>query len=153
MNIEDEKQEKIFLDLRAYEKQEKVGHGSYGEVFKVTEKLTGKIYAAKISLKKLKRHDKEQIKQIKREINIMAQLNHPSIPKFIGYNPQNFELKSRPVIVTEYCSNGSLKDIIDLERQSKSPNLWNSTKKLINIFGIASAMSYLHSHNVNNRRL
>ena len=34
-----------------------------------------------------------------------------------------------------------------------SPKKWDDTKKLINIYGIASGMSYLHSHKVIHRDL
>lgn len=44
--------------------------------------------------------------------------------------------------------NGSLRRIIDLCTSGLSPNEWNSTKVLINIYGIAAAMSYLHSNNI-----
>ena len=47
-----------------------------------------------------------------------------------------FYNEHRPVIITEYSSNGSLDKIIALERQSLSPPLWDDTKKLINIYGL-----------------
>ena len=51
-------------------------------------------------------------------------------------------------IVIEYASNGSLSSIIKFEHQSLSSPQWNKTKKLINILGIASPMSYHHSSNI-----
>ena len=44
-------------------------------------------------------------------------------------------------------------EIIELERKSIPPKTWTDTKKLINVYGIASAMSYLHSHNIIHRDL
>ena len=38
--------------------------------------------------------------------------------KFIGFSSNNFKNKPKPVIVTELISNDSLKDIIELERNS-----------------------------------
>ena len=100
------------LDLDIYEKQEILGEGSFGKVFKVKDKMTGEIFAAKISLTKISKNDKQQITNIEREVNIMAQLNHPSILKFIGFNRRDLNNKSKPVIITEYCPNGTLKDIL-----------------------------------------
>lgn len=81
----------------------------------------------------------------------MTKLNHPSILIFKGYSPINFKKKRKPVIITEFASNGSLDDLIQLERKSKP--IWDSTRKLIIIYGIASAMSYLHLHDIIHRDL
>lgn len=51
----------------------------------------------------------------------------------------------------EYAANGSVYQYIKKERSSVSE--WNATKKLICIFGVASAMQYLHSHRILHRDL
>ena len=86
-------------------------------------------------------------------MNIISQLNHPSIMKFIGFNSLNFKYKRKPTIITEYVSNGSLDKVIELERVGFGITDWNDTKKLINIFGIAKGMSHLHSLNILHRDL
>ena len=68
--------------------------------------------------------------------------------KFIGYSPIDFKNSPKPVIVTEYSPNGSLYDILQFERLNNSIQGWDETKKLINIYGIASGMSYIHSHDI-----
>ena len=73
--------------------------------------------------------------------------------KFIGYNPKNFSIEKCPVIITELVSNGTLFDAINLERNSISKLELNDTRKLINIYGIVIAMSYLHQHNIIHRDL
>ncbi|KAK8884818.1 hypothetical protein M9Y10_043938 [Tritrichomonas musculus] len=143
----------VFLNLSQYTKIDKIGQGSFGKVFKVVQKDTNNIYAAKISSIPLSEDDNSLNLNLQREVNIIAQLNHPSVLKFIGYSPINFNQNPKRVIITEYTSNGSLSSIIKLERQGLSPQEWNNTKKLINIFGIAPAMSYLHSHNIIHRDL
>ena len=142
-----------FLNLSQFTKIDKIGQGSFGKVFKVKQNDTNKIYAAKISTIPLTEEEESLNLNLRREVNIIAQLNHPSVLKFIGYSPINFNQNPKPVIITEYASNGSLSSIIKLERQGLSPPQWDDTKKLINIFGIASAMSYLHSHNIIHRDL
>ena len=49
--------------------------------------------------------------------------------------------------------NGSLEDLILLEKNHNHLSNFNDTQKLIIIYGIASAMSYLHSHNIIHRDL
>lgn len=142
-----------FIDLNNFTKKGKIGKGSFGKVYKVSENITGEIYAAKISLTKINSYAKELIINLKREVNILSQLNHPSILKSIGYSPTNFNNDPYPVIITEYSPYGSLNDVIELERKSIPPEMWTDTKKLINIYGIASAMSYLHDHDIIHRDL
>ena len=57
------------------------------------------------------------------------------------------------MIVTEFLSNRSLEDLLDVERNGISIPFWSDTLKLINIYGIASAMSFLHSKNILHRDL
>ena len=141
------------LDLTKFSKQALIGQGTFGQVYKVIEHDTGNIFAAKISLTELNDTKKSLFKNLKREINIISQLNHPSVLRFIGYSPIDFKQESYPVIMTEYSSNGSLEDVIKSERKFIPPSSWSDTKKLINIYGIASAMSYLHAHNIIHRDL
>lgn len=49
--------------------------------------------------------------------------------------------------------NQSLNDLLNVERNETHIGEWNDTKKLINIYGIASGMAYLHSNNVIHRNL
>lgn len=73
--------------------------------------------------------------------------------KFIGYSPTDFKNQNKPVILTEFQLNDSLQRILELERKGEKVKGWDDTKKLINIFGIASAMAYLHSYNIIHRDL
>ncbi|KAK8876526.1 hypothetical protein M9Y10_006742 [Tritrichomonas musculus] len=141
------------IDLSSYIKQNCIGSGSFGKVYKVKDKRTGRIYAAKISKKEINDDSSDLKTNISREVNIMSKIDHPSILKFIGYSPVNFKRQPKPVIVTEYSPNGTLKDLINSSRDSDDLNYFNPTYKIIMIYGIASALSYLHSHNIIHRDL
>ncbi|KAK8887659.1 hypothetical protein M9Y10_038712 [Tritrichomonas musculus] len=143
------------FDLNKFELLEKIGSGSFGDVYKAKEKRTGKIYAAKISNQSIDQKDtpRSVIRNLVREVNILSKLNHPSILSFVGFSLKNFNGEPNPVIITDYLPKGTLNDLIKLERQSTSDEKWNDTQKLIIIYGIASAMSYLHSHNIIHRDL
>ena len=122
------------FDLNYYILQKKIGEGSFGKVYLIKEKSTGNIYAAKISNQRINQNSKETIINLSREVNIIARLNHPNVLQFIGYSSINFKRKPKPVIVTEFASNGSLDDLIQSERISNSNDTFNATLNQIKLF-------------------
>ena len=141
------------IDLNKYEKLKKIGSGGFGSVYEIKEKETQVIYAAKISIYEVDQCSNDVIINLSREIDIISKLNHPSILKFIGFSSRNFKNKQKPTIISEYAPNFSLDKIIENERLGIGNHEWNDTKKLINIYGIASGMAYLHSLDILHRDL
>ena len=141
------------IDLDDFIKQNQIGKGSFGKVYLVKEKRTGNIYAAKISLNDVNYQLNKIPIDIIREVNIISKFNHSSILKFKGYSPVDFKKNPRPVILTEYASNGSLENLIQYEKKSNTNFKFTDTRKLIIIYGIASGMAYLHSNDIINRDL
>lgn len=144
---------KSSLNINNFIQKEKIGEGTFGEVYKVKDKTNKQIYAAKILFKHFEDNLDEEKRDLFREVNILSKINHPSIMKFIGFSSINFLNEPKPVIITELVNNGSLFDIINLERKSLIDFEWNITRKLIIIYGIASAMSFLHAHKIIHRDL
>lgn len=145
--------EKKHLSLDDFILQNLIGSGSFGKVHRVKERNTGVIYAAKISYKTLDTNLNSTKLDIYREVDIISKLNHPSVLKFITFSPFNFKKKSKPVIITEFASNGSLEGFLSLQRSGSKTVNFDDTNKLIIIFGIASGMSYLHEHDIIHRDL
>lgn len=141
------------LDINNFEVIQRIGTGTFSEVFVVKEKNSGKFYAAKVPLKPINEFRDSEKKDINREFSIMCKLNHPAILKMIGYCSENFNGEEKPTIITEFYSNGTLSQKIAAERENKQQDNWDDTTKLIILYGIASAMLYLHSHNVIHRDL
>lgn len=143
------------FNIDQFELLEMVGKGQFGEVYKVKEKETDQVFAAKISLLNIDEESKQSaiMKDIKREIDISSKVNHPAIVRFVGFSPYDFDGCFNAVLITEFLSKGSLNQLIEAERKGCSHPKWNDTRKLITLYGIASAMSYLHSHKILHRDL
>ncbi|EME30987.1 Serine/threonine-protein kinase svkA [Galdieria sulphuraria] len=89
----------------AYELIEKIGQGSFGEVYRALEKATGKPVAIKlIDLEDAK----GDIEEFRREIRILSQLNNPYIVEY--YN--SFLSGSFLWMIMEYLEGGSIKELI-----------------------------------------
>ena len=142
-----------FRSLDQFEKMEEIGSGSFGKVFKVVDKQTGAIYAAKISRRKISKEDEASLHDLIREVDIISKISHPSVLKFIYFDNYDFKHQPKPVLITEYASNGSVEDFIRISHQSHSNDRFNATHGLIIMYGIASGMSYLHLHNIIHRDL
>ena len=144
-----------FFNTKDYElTKESLGHGAFGTVYKAKSKKDGEDYAVKI-IRTENGFSGEQQMQLMRESMILRELHHPNIVQFIGINFQSFTdpNKLEPSIITEFLRNGSLKDILDKEKQSLSASGWTPTKKYITLLGISSAMKYLHQKKIIHRDL
>lgn len=131
-----------YVDLERFYLKEKLGSGAFSDVYLIEDKATSEIFAAKILKDEITTDSREELIRFSREVNYNAGMNHPSVLKFIGYSPFNFNNEPFPVIIMEYCRNGSLESLI--KDRDKYAEIWDDTKKLIMIFGIASGMKYLH---------
>ena len=84
-----------------------------------------------------------------REILIMSELNHPCLIKFIGFSfPSNNDQTYK--IYSEYLPN---KTLIEQLKQDEISKQLTATQKTIIIYGIVSAMAYLHKNNIVHRDL
>lgn len=140
------------INLKNYKLGETIGHGSYADVYLVIDLRDKQKYAAKVSLASLK----EEIDQLsfEREVTILSKLKNASFVGFVGFSYKNFQNKNKPVIITEYIPNGSLATVIDSYIQGDEPPFegkWNDTLTLINIYGVASGMAYLHKNHIIHR--
>lgn len=134
------------LNLKDFDKLNKVGRGTLGDVFLLKSKNGGEIYAGKFTINSIS--DTNAIHDLTQEINMISNINYPSIVKIIGLSQINYEKKHNPVVVTEYLPNGSLDNIINLAIHGNAPERWDDTQKLITLYGIASGMAFLHSHDI-----
>uniref|UniRef100_A0A8C7XVI8 Myosin light chain kinase, smooth muscle n=1 Tax=Oryzias sinensis TaxID=183150 RepID=A0A8C7XVI8_9TELE len=83
-----------------YDVEERLGTGKFGQVFKLVEKATKKVWAGKF-IKAYSAKEKENVRQ---EISIMNSLHHPKLVQCVDA----FEGKSDMVMVLEMISGGEL---------------------------------------------
>jgi serine/threonine kinase 3 len=89
-----------------FEILEKVGQGSYGEVFKCMDKRNSKLVAVKVVPVEI------DISELMSEVRFLEQCNSPHIVSYVGsYCATD---KSKVWIAMEYCDGGSVSDMIHI---------------------------------------
>ena len=112
------------LNLKKFSITHLIGQGGFSNVHRVKDKKSGEFYTPKVSKFMVDEDTKETPEKLSlfHEVNLMPLLNHPSILKFIGYCPNNFDDDPCPTIITELSINRSLRNIIDKENSGFSPD-------------------------------
>lgn len=119
--------------LKAYEILEKIGEGSFGEVYKVRNRGTNAIRA----MKKIHLSENYQ-EQIGEEINVMKNLNHINIIRFYEF----FEEDNNIYLINEYLPYGDLQDKV-----AKLRPFPEFAVKII-MFQIFKALMYLNTQKI-----
>ena len=139
------------IDIKKFKKIKRISKGGFGVVYKVEEKETGELFAAKI----IDCDDDEEMcnQMIKREISIMMYARHPTIIKFIGYSKLDFHEENNITIIMELAKNGSLKNVIKKIQEGDGPKDYTNTSRQIILVGVARGMKYLHDRSIIHRDL
>ena len=78
---------------------------------------------------------------LSREIDISSRLLFPSIIKYYGYSPVDFDNNPKPMILFEFSQNKTLDIVLHQQDDSNIIKNFNDTKKLIIIYGITATIS------------
>lgn len=129
--------------FQKYELLGVLGSGSYATVRKGINRFTGEEVAIKVIERKLFRFDQSKWEAQVKEIEIMKQLDHPSVVKLLDfYNTENILY-----IVVEFISGGELFDKI--VQNGKYPE----QKARVLVKNILEAVQYLHKKSIVHRDL
>ncbi|XP_077449174.1 serine/threonine-protein kinase 36 [Stigmatopora argus] len=124
--------------MNSYHTLELVGEGSFGRVYKGMMKFTGQVVALKFIPKTGR--SKKELQSLKKEIDIMSNLQHPNIVKLFD----SFETETEVVVVTEYAE-GQLFQIIEDDGSLPEFQVCEIACQLV------SALYYLHSRRILHR--
>jgi AP2-associated kinase len=89
--------------------QKLIAEGGFSFVFLVKDTSTGKQYA----LKRVLSHDKDQLKVVQNEINIMKMLSHRNIVQYYDSTVVSKGDTTEVYILMEYCTGGHVVDIMN----------------------------------------
>lgn len=140
---------KYVIDIKEYKIMEMVGRGGFGVVYKV-QKNKKKFACKTISCD----DDEKKCKMIiDREINILINVNHPTIIKFYGFSFKDTNDDNNISIIMEFAEKGSLATNLDKIQRSSMPEDYTNTSRQIILIGVSRALKYLHDRNIIHRDL
>ena len=124
---------------KKYDMISKLGDGSYGTVFLAINFLT----KSKVAIKRIVKVKENEIDdlEIKNEIDILKNLDHPNIVKIYEF----YETQDSYYIVTEYCKKGELYGYIK--------NQYSERQLAVLFYQVFSGLCYLHDNHILHRDL
>ena len=121
---------------------EPVGYGSFGTVYKATEKLTGKVRAIKvIGVDHIK--DGKKYNNFITEVTALKTLDHPNIIKLY----EVYENDSKVYLVQEYCNSGELFEYIANKESLSEAEAMTFFRQMV------GAIIYCHKNRICHRDL
>ena len=128
--------------IKDYEKVNKLGEGSYGEIFKVKKKSDNKYYVLKqISLFKLEEKKKQEIKK---EAELLSKIKSKYVVKY----EESFEYDDKLNIIMEYCESGDLSHYLETKKRAKvkleEKEIWKIFIKILLGLADIHKMKILH---------
>jgi len=125
------------------DKRSKLGVGSFATVKLAKEKKTGKSYALKMIDVDRKKASKTDIQNLKREIGIHKDLDHPNIVKFHGYIQQDNLI----YLILDYAEHGNLYSYMHRKKTLTDKEVFKF------FYQTCLAIDYLHQNNIIHRDL
>lgn len=129
---------------------EELKPGPHGKSIIVKNKENG----GKSVLKIMNSIKSEYIENYKESIKKAAQLKGPLFAEIIDHSPIDSSFNAEKQYISHhYYQNGSLTDIITKDSYYDNDNIFDNTKKMIVIHGIAKALHELHKRQIINKDL
>ena len=120
-----------------YQNVKLIGEGSFGEVWQVRHKTLGKDLAMKV----IEKTPYCNVNEIKNEIEILKQLDHPNILKILDFHISSDKF----YIVTDFCKEG------ELFQEIKRRERFDEMETAFVIYQLLSAIRYCHKMRIIHR--
>jgi serine/threonine protein kinase len=120
-----------------FECKRRLGSGSFGSVYKVVHRESGKTYAMK-TLSRAKFQDGNIMRYAQAERNILANSRHPYVCRLY----YAFQTPTTFVLVMQYCPKGDMKDLLKREGCFRAAIVRHYAAEVL------SALAYLHAERV-----
>lgn len=120
-----------------YQLKQVIGKGSYGVVYKAMNKKNEQV----VAIKEVNYEDDDELNDIMSEIDLLKNLDHVNIVKYHGFIQKSANL----YIILEYCSQGSLKNLISRNHGLKEAAASQYVAQTL------QGLSYLHEQGVIHR--
>ena len=125
-----------------------IGQGSFGSVFLALHAITGELMAvkqvempSKTSSSEADRRKESMVAALRREIDLLRDLQHPHIVQYLGSNCAEDKFN----IFLEYVPGGSVAAMLNSYGKLKEPLIRNFVRQIL------SGLSYLHSRDIIHR--
>lgn len=120
-----------------YELKEILGEGAFSQVYKVIEKSSGQVFAAKVIKHKMIYSDKRGVQLMKQEIDIMRQLDHKNIVKLFEVQ----EVNNAVILIMENLEGCELKKI---NPHLRFADIMTIIKSLVNVIAYLEGLDIVH---------
>ncbi|OVA03157.1 Protein kinase domain [Macleaya cordata] len=122
---------------RNFDSINKLGKGGFGTVYKAFLKEIN----MEVAIKRVSKDSHQGKKEFIAEVTTISHLEHKNLVKLIGWCYENDEL----LLIYKFMPNGSLDKFIYYDESHKTPEVILSWERRLNIiYGVASALDYLH---------
>ena len=124
-----------------------IGQGSFGSVFLALHAITGELMAVKQvempskTNSEVDKRKESMVQALKREINLLRDLQHPHIVQYLGSNCTEDKFN----IFLEYVAGGSVAAMLNSYGKLKEPLIRNFVRQIL------SGLSFLHSRDIIHR--
>jgi len=124
-----------------------LGAGAFGVAHMLTHKVTGQQRVMKSINTEEAAEMGMDVEQLKKEIDIMAELDHPHILSIFGYYQDDMHIH----MIMDFCGGGELMDLVQRNSEECEPLPEDFVRRIF--FQILQAIAYCHSKGVVHRDL
>lgn len=129
--MSEDQYEKYKIDIKDYKIVNIISKTKHGMIYLLENKTTGKQYAAKTNLNKVKILTDSEKRFIWGELGFLLRVQHPIFLKFRRFSFEDIENNKNMAMLIDYIKKGSLSSIIDDMQNEKIDKNFDNTKRHI----------------------